>query len=66
MSDGLNEINDTPAIVKKEPEKNVYKMSTLSNSNFEFDKLRQSKLERELQMKNEELTRLKHLLKLND
>lgn len=66
VSDKINEINDTPAIVKTEPEKNVYKMSTLSNSNNEFDKMRASRLEKELVMKNDELEKLRILLRMNE
>lgn len=62
ISDAVKEVNDTPAVVKLEPEKNVYKMTTLSNSNFEFDRRNNSRLERELEEKNEELLKLRKML----
>lgn len=51
----MKEVNDTPAVVKLEPERNVYKMTTLSNSNFEYDRRNNSRLEKELELKNQEL-----------
>ena len=62
ISDAVQQVNDTPPDVKLEPEKNVYKMTTLSNSNFEFDKRNNSRLERELEEKNEELLKLRKML----
>jgi hypothetical protein len=62
ISDAVQQVNDTPPVVKLEPEKNVYKMTTLSNSNFEFDKRNNSRLERELEEKNEELLKLRRML----
>ena len=62
ISDAVQQVNDTPSVVKLEPEKNVYKMTTLSNSNFEFDKRNNSRLERELEEKNEELLKLRKML----
>lgn len=62
ISDAVQQVNDTPPVVKLEPEKNVYKMTTLSNSNFEFDKRNNSRLERELEEKNEELLKLRKML----
>ena len=41
-------------------------MSTLSNSNNEFDKMRASRLEKELVMKNDELEKLRILLRMNE